>query len=206
MSNFPGLSVKANLKIIEQLQLLYAQIQSVRCKVCVWQPPQTWVFWSVSPFHSSVPSHLGSPREDGLVFLSSLPSDESFQPDCVNLALLYYGTGAESACKCHLPSSWWCQGTSKKDSAVAWNPSKSRWEAGPRCRQGCAWAPAEEPDFSPWIPSWHLSEGFCLYKVGQVWALDSPLCLVHSKPRNKASLKALRCQTFFLLFFFFFWV
>lgn len=47
--------------------------------------------------------------------------------------------------------------------------------------------------FSPWIPSQHLSEGFCLYKVGQVQALDHPLSLMHSKPRNKALLKAQPC-------------
>ena len=96
-----------------------------------------------------------------------------------------------------------------KRTAVAWNHSKSRWEAGPCCRQGRAWFPAEELDFSPWIPSWHLREGFCLYKVGQVWALDHPLSLVHSKPRNKASLEAQPCQTWpgvfsLSLFFFFF--
>lgn len=81
--------LRANLKIIEQLQSLYAQIQSVQCRVCVWQPQQTWVSWSVSPFYSSVPSQLQNPREDGLVFLSSLPNGEPFQSNCVNLALFY---------------------------------------------------------------------------------------------------------------------
>lgn len=125
MSNFPGLSVKAILKIIKQLQLLYHQIQSVWCRVCVWQPRQTSVFWSMSPFYSSAPSHLGNSREDGLVFMSLLPHGTSFQPNCLSLALLYYGKCAEAACKCHLPSNWWCQGPSKKNSTIAWNQARA---------------------------------------------------------------------------------
>lgn len=202
MINFPGLSVKVILKILKQLQLLYHQIQSVWGRVCVWPSWQPWVFWSMSPFYSSAPSQKGNPGEDALVFMSLLPHGKSFQPNFLNLALLYYGKCAEAACKCHLPSNWWCQGPSKKNSTVAWNHSKSRWETGLCCRQGQPCLPAEEPDFFSWIPSWHPTEGSCPYEVGQAWPLDHPLSLVHSKPRNKALLKVQPCPNIarFLLF------
>lgn len=179
--------------MIKQLQLLYHQIQSVWGTACVRQPQQTSVFWSL--FYNSAPSQQGNAGEDGLVFMSLLPHSKSFQPNCLNLALLYDGKCAEAACKCHLPSNWWCQGPSKKNSTVVWNHSKSRWEAGLCCRQGQPYLPAEEADFSSWIPSWHLTEGSCPDKVGQAWPLDHPLSLVHSKLRNKALLKVQPCQT-----------
>lgn len=47
----------------------------------MWQPWQTWVLWSTSPFYSSAPSQQGNPGKDGLVFLSLLPHGKFFQPD-----------------------------------------------------------------------------------------------------------------------------
>lgn len=104
-------------------------------RVCLrqpWQPQSSgaWTNFTAQP--------LPSRGILGLVFMSLLPHSKSFQPDCLNLALLYDGKCAEAACKCHLPSNWWCQGPSKKSSTVAWNHSKSRWEADLCCKQGTA--------------------------------------------------------------------
>lgn len=98
-----------------------------------------------------------------------------------------------------LPASANClqtgEGASKKSSTVAWNHSKSRWETGLCFRQGQPCLPVKEPDFSSWIPSWHLTEDSCPSKGAQALLLDHTLSLVHLKQRNKALLKVQPCQT-----------
>lgn len=192
MGNFPGLPVKAILKIIKQLPVALSS-DPVCGAEYVRQP---WTSRSLlehepilqlSPFPAGESLHLSS--------CPCFPIANPFSP------IVWIWLSFMMANVLRLPASAICLQTGDvKDlpKRALQSPEITARADGRQisaASRGQPYLPAKEPDFSSWIPSWHLTEGSCPYKVGQAWPLDHPLSLVHSKPRNKVLLKIQPCQT-----------
>lgn len=106
----------------------------------------------MDPFYSSVPSLLGNPREDGLVFLSLLPPVNLLSP------AVWMWFPSFMAVVLRLPANVICLQAGDVRHLPKRTLQSPGITAGADGRQVySAWVPAEEPDFSSWIPSWRLT-------------------------------------------------